>query len=140
MTPEALAALQARAMPGPPRPWSAAEFAELLALPSCHLICAEPTAALLARRAGPEVEVLTIFTAPETRRQGQARHLLDRLQTWALDAGAAEIFLEVAETNAPARALYAAAGFAERGYRKDYYDGAAGHRVHARVMSKSLLS
>jgi ribosomal-protein-alanine N-acetyltransferase len=35
--------------------------------------------------------------------------------------GAAAMFLEVSDRNLPARALYAAAGFAEVGRRRRYY-------------------
>ncbi|NNU78901.1 GNAT family N-acetyltransferase [Halovulum dunhuangense] len=138
MTPEALAALHARAFPGPPRPWSAAEFAEVLALPGVALFTAGTAAFLIARRAGPEAEILTLCTAPDARRQGHAARLLAEMQRWAEASGVEELFLEVAETNIAARALYAAAGFVPRGHRKDYYDAGGRVRVHAHVMGKCL--
>ena len=153
MTPAALAALQARAMPGPPRPWTAfwsrRTHPTLRRLPtgasgtsrlSALMHAPGDAAVLVARRAGPEAEVLTLFTAPERRREGHARRLLAALDRWAAGRGVAEIFLEVAETNAPARALYAAAGYAEQGFRKDYYATPRGPRVHARVMAKRVAS
>jgi ribosomal-protein-alanine N-acetyltransferase len=138
MTPQALAALHARAFPGPPRPWSAAEFAQMLAEPGVVLFTRAATAFLLARRAGPEAEILTLCTDPAARRQGAARALLAELETWARGAGVEELFLEVAETNAAARALYAQAGFTMRGHRKDYYTDGGRRRVHALVMGKAL--
>ncbi len=44
----------------------------------------------------------------------------------ALAAGAQTLWLEVAEDNAAARALYAAAGFEEAGRRRRYYPRANG--------------
>lgn len=46
------------------------------------------------------------------RRQGLARLVLARLSGWAVDRGDASMYLQVAEANAGARALYEAAGFA----------------------------
>jgi len=138
MTPEALAALHAVAFPGPPRPWTAAEFTDLLADPRVLLLSERDQAFVLARIAGPEAEVLTICTDPAARRRGLASILLDRLERDLARTGVEELFLEVAETNHAARALYAAAGFAERGYRKDYYTGDGAVKEHARVLAKPI--
>jgi len=95
---------------------------------------------LLGRVAGPEAEILTLAVAPDNRRKGLARILLARFET-ALKAGNTEqIFLEVAEANHPAIALYRAAGFRDAGYRKDYYDGNNGQKSAALVMVKALLT
>lgn len=138
MTPEALAALHGRAFPVPPRPWTAAEFAAFLADPSVVLLSAGEDAFLLARKAGPEAEVLTLCTAPHARRRGLARHLLAGMEDWARRHGIEEIFLEVAESNIPARALYASTGFRPRGHRKDYYTDGGRSRTHALVLGKAL--
>jgi ribosomal protein S18 acetylase RimI-like enzyme len=45
------------------------------------------------------------------------QHVLEALSA----RGARQIYLEVRESNAPARALYAAHGFTEVGRRKGYY-------------------
>lgn len=117
MSPEALAALHARAFDAAPPPWSAEEFAALLAHPGARLLTAPGGFALL-RHAGGEAELLTLAVALERRRQGIARALLAR----ALAATAPDpVFLEVAAANAAARALYAAAGFTEVGRRPGYY-------------------
>ena len=44
------------------------------------------------------------------------------------------MFLEVAQDNQPAHALYVAAGFIETGRRKDYYKNANGRRADAILM------
>jgi len=61
-----------------------------------------------------EYELLFIEVAEAARRQGVARALIE-----ALPQG--RIFLEVRESNTPARELYKRAGFAETGRRKMYY-------------------
>lgn len=121
MTPAALAALHAAAM-SDPRPWSAAEFAGLLARPGAVLVGAPEGFALLQVAAG-EAEVLTIAVAPGARRQGLGRRLLSQALGRAAALGAEAAFLEVAEGNRAARALYARAGFAEVGRRRGYYAG-----------------
>ncbi|MEM9794016.1 MAG: GNAT family N-acetyltransferase [Pseudomonadota bacterium] len=137
MTPEALAALHADAFPGPPRPWSADEFRTFLRDPSTVLYTAE-NAFLLVRLARAEAEVLTLCTAPKARRRGQARDLMQRFEADARTRGVAEVFLEVAQSNGPARALYAKLGYHERGHRKDYYSQAGRAAVHAYVLGKQL--
>jgi ribosomal-protein-alanine acetyltransferase len=62
-----------------------------------------------------EVEVLNLATAPEFRRQGVAQTLLKSIETHA-------IFLEVRESNVPARKLYENIGFTVVGVRSEYYD------------------
>lgn len=138
MTPDALSAVHALSFGKAPRPWSAEEFAALLADPGVTLFTRGQTAFLLARRAGPEAEILTLCTHPDCRQQGLARGLLSDLDTWAVGAGVTDLFLEVAETNTPARRLYGAAGFTQRGLRKDYYRRHGQQHVCAIVMGKSL--
>jgi ribosomal-protein-alanine N-acetyltransferase len=72
-----------------------------------------------------EAEVLSIAVAPEMRRQGVAQALLRAASTEAEWRGAASLLLDVARDNAPARAFYAQAGFAERGVRRRYYKSGA---------------
>lgn len=121
MTPEALAALHTAAMTDP-RPWTAAEFTALLARPGAALL-AEPQGFALIHTAAGEAELLTIAVAPPARRQGMGRRLLAQALARAAAQGADAMFLEVAETNAAARALYAGAGFAPVGRRRGYYGG-----------------
>ncbi|MFT3974647.1 MAG: GNAT family N-acetyltransferase [Amaricoccus sp.] len=137
MTPEALAALHASAFTEAPRPWSAAEFADLLADPAVLLV-AEPDGFALARRAGPEVELLTLAVAPPSRRRGLATGLLDQLCRRAAAAGAEEMLLEVAEPNTAARALYQRAGFVEVGRRPRYYTRRSGPPLDALVLRRTL--
>lgn len=137
MTPEALAALHAGAFTDAPRPWSAAEFASLLADPAV-LLAAGPEGFALGRVAGPEAELLTLAVAPQARRRGLGAELVARLIGLATDAGAEEMLLEVAVTNAAARALYARCGFEEVGRRPRYYARPAGPALDALVLRRLL--
>lgn len=137
---EALAALHAAAFGGMghgPRPWTAAEFAALL---SAHgtLLVALPGGFALGRAAAGEAELLTLAVAPARRRQGLGRRLLAGFEAAARAAGAAEAFLEVAEDNAAARALYAAAGWRPAGRRRGYYRAASGAGADALILRKAL--
>lgn len=132
MTPAALAGLHAAAFTTP-RPWTAAEFADLLAAPGTFLETTD-NAFLLARTLAGETELLTLAVAPEARRQGRARALLARFDA---RAAGTEAFLEVAADNAPAIALYGAAGWARAGTRPAYYRRPDGTRIDALVMRKS---
>ncbi|MFT3688752.1 GNAT family N-acetyltransferase [Paenirhodobacter sp.] len=119
MTPADLAALHARCFTTP-RPWSEGEFRDLLAAPFTFLLTA-PQGFLLGRVIAGEAELLTLAVAPEARRRGTGRALLAGFAETARARGADSAFLEVAEDNAPARALYAAAGWREAGRRRGYY-------------------
>ncbi|MBP7002097.1 GNAT family N-acetyltransferase [Amaricoccus sp.] len=137
MTPEALAALHARCFDVAPPPWSAAAFAGLLAEPACFLL-ARPLGFALGRAAAGEAELLTIAVAPEARGRGEGAGLLAGFEAEAARRGAAEAFLEVAEDNAAARALYARAGFAEAGRRPGYYRRARAPAIAALTLCKRL--
>ncbi|WP_159017158.1 GNAT family N-acetyltransferase [Cognatiluteimonas profundi] len=54
-----------------------------------------------------------LYVAADARRKGVARMLLDAAAQFARDDGAAAIMLETGRGNAPARALYRAAGWHE---------------------------
>jgi [ribosomal protein S18]-alanine N-acetyltransferase len=119
MSPEALAALHARAFAGEAaRPWSAAEFAALL--PGA-LLAGDARAFAMGRVTLDEAEVLTVATDPAHRRQGLARQALRGLEAMARERGAARAFLEVAEENRAALALYEGEGWERIGRRRDYH-------------------
>ena len=138
MTPAAMAALHARCFTTP-RPWTAAEFAALLAEPPVFATLAE-TGFALGRVVADEAELLTIAVAPEARRQGEGRALLDGFLRTARARGAETAFLEVAADNAAALALYSRSGFAEAGRRRGYYHSPGNPPVDALVMVKSLAA
>jgi ribosomal-protein-alanine N-acetyltransferase len=105
--------------------WTSAAFETLLAGLGVFAMVAEnggeAIGFVLARQAAEEAEVLTIASLPEHRRRGVATALIAAVAAVARNSGARTLFLEVAEDNAAARALYAREGFEEIGRRKAYY-------------------
>jgi ribosomal-protein-alanine N-acetyltransferase len=138
MTPQALAALHAAAFSAT-RAWSANEFAGLLAHAGTFAV-GDDRAFALFRIVLDEAELLTLATAPAMRRQGLARATLLAGETQAKTQGATRIFLEVAEDNAPAIALYTSAGYTQIGRRPGYYVPKNGAPVAALVLHKSLTT
>lgn len=137
MNPVKLAELHARCFTVP-RPWRAAEFADLLA--ENHTVLVGDVAGFaLGRVIADEAEVLTIAVAPEHRRKGVARHLLADLEDAARMRGADTCFLEVAADNRAAIGLYHAAGYAEAGRRRGYYRKSDGEAVDALILSRVLI-
>lgn len=76
---------------------------------------------LVANQITPDWELENIVVAPASRRKGLATLLLIALRTHARETNSESVFLEVRESNLPARALYASLGFEECGRRKLYY-------------------
>jgi ribosomal-protein-alanine N-acetyltransferase len=136
MTAEDLAITHAAAFTAE-RPWTAREFADLLAQPTTRLF-GDARSFLLARMILDEAEVLTLATHPAHRRQGLARAALTAFLTEARTSGATRAFLDVAEDNRPARTLYAAAGFTEIARRPAYYTAPEGVRITALVLARDL--
>lgn len=65
--------------------------------------------------------ITNVAVQPNARRQGVARQLLAALECQAKARDLSFITLEVRESNAPAIALYEAAGYAAAGKRKGFY-------------------
>lgn len=95
--------------------------------------------ALLARLPF-DAELQAIGVLPERRGEGIGGELLGAVLAVAADWQSERVLLEVRESNASARKLYAGAGFQQDGFRRDYYpaaEGAAG-RESALLMSRSI--
>jgi len=116
----ALAALHALAFP-PAEAWGTDAMGLMLAMPGAFGLWEPAGGLVLVRAAAGEAEILTIAVVPAARRRGLGAALLAAALQGAVLRGAAEMFLEVAEGNAAALALYAAAGFTEVGRRHRYY-------------------
>ena len=75
----------------------------------------------LAARLGLEViqkrasDLLSMWVAPEARRQGTGAKLIGAVIDWARNENLNRLVLDVAENNLPALALYARAGFVPNG-------------------------
>lgn len=129
-----LAALHAEAFDAP---WDAAAFESLLGQAGVHLAEA-PDGFILMRTVADEAEILTLAVRPAARRRGIGADLVARGAAGAAARGATRLFLEVADDNAAARALYARAGFAEAGRRPRYYARADGSRRDALLLALDL--
>ncbi len=92
----------------------------------------------LYRAVADEAEILTICVVPAARRTGAGRALLTAVETRCREAGAATLFLEVAVSNAAARALYHGAGYVEIARRAAYYERDDGVREDALVLRRNL--
>jgi [ribosomal protein S18]-alanine N-acetyltransferase len=118
--------------------WPRDQYEKLFAAQSSALNPAEPNyfvliaeegietlAFLIARRLDTEWELENIVVAEKFRKQGLAVRLLNQLIQQAQTANADGLFLEVRESNQPARGLYRKLGFEETGRRKSYYSSPA---------------
>jgi len=84
-----------------------------------------------------EMHLLNITVAPAEQGRGHGRRMLDALVDLCRARQACQLWLEVRESNARARALYLRYGFKHIGVRRGYYP-AHGGREDAAVMSLDL--
>jgi len=105
-----------------PDSWTAEAIRELFAGPGVFAFFL-PGGFILARAAGGEAEILTLAVVPSARGRGHGRALVRAAAHHAAGLGASALFLEVADDNIAAQALYRGAGFAPVGRRKAYYGG-----------------
>ena len=106
-------------------PWSERALGEHLASPlSVALVC-EREGGLLGYALGsvipPEGELYRIAVSLDARWGGIGSALLGEFLCAMRERGARSVYLEVRESNAAARALYAKFGFSLVGIRKNYY-------------------
>ena len=76
---------------------------------------------VLARLIAPESEIYRVAVRADKRRRGIGYRLLDYAIKTERGKGLESVFLEVRESNIPARNLYFAHGFRQIGERKNYY-------------------
>jgi len=125
-------------------PWTGDEILRFAGDPGGLALVAEPEAGeiagfILCRLIAGEAEVLTLAVRPAARRRGVASALLDAALALTRIT-AASMFLEVAEDNPGAIALYARAGFEPVGRRAGYYARPGAPAVAAVVMRRTLNS
>lgn len=123
-------------------PWSQGNFIDSLAAGYLAWVRYDDQQQLLAycvaQPGFEETHLLNLTVAPARQRQGHGRALLVALAGWARARGDAALWLEVRQSNAAGRALYASAGFAEVGLRRAYYPSANQRREDAVVMRLAL--
>lgn len=129
-----LADLHAAAFPAP---WDAAAFAALLDQ-SGVLAIEAPGGFILIRTVADEAEILTLAVDPVARRRGLGARLVRDGAAAAAAGGAARLFLEVADDNTAALAVYARAGFLEAGRRPGYYARPDGRPRDALILALNL--
>jgi ribosomal-protein-alanine N-acetyltransferase len=122
-------------------PWSRGNFADGLKAGhhmSCLLAGDRLVGYFVAMAGYREVHLLNLTVAPDFRRQGWARVLLDALVLWARARGAEAIWLEVRAGNARALEVYRSRGFVRVGRRKNYYPAARDRHEDAILMTLPL--
>ena len=129
-----LAALHATAFAAP---WDAGAFEALLDQAGVFAL-EVGEGFILLRAVADEAEILTLAVQPTARRHGLGAHLVEQGGAVAAARGATRLFLEVADDNAAALALYARAGFSEAGRRPGYYARPDGTRRDALILARNL--
>ena len=108
-------------------PWSSVQLAAELAKPLARYYVAATAAgpAVVGYIGGwiiaPELQLANVVIHPDFRRRGIGRWLLATLLARAKQEGCAHSTLEVRRGNAPAQALYRAAGYYATGVRPRMY-------------------
>jgi len=123
-------------------PWSSTDFEAYLAestiLADGAVNDATPSDPLagfvISRLLPPDAELLTIAVDPARRGTGLGRGLLQTHLGNLERGGALLVFLDVADDNPAALALYARAGFKTIGRRENYYQRASGEKRAALTM------
>lgn len=110
----------------PEDPWTPFMLADELMSPASRYWLAsdesgEPIGYGGVKVGGDQADVMTIGVAPQARGRGVGRAILDVLLTWAREAGATEIFLDVRPSNEVAITLYRSRGFEDLGRRPRYF-------------------
>lgn len=92
----------------------------------------------VSRMGADEAEILSIAVAETYRGRGLSNGLLLTHLGHLAGRGIRTVFLEVEETNQPARRLYERAGFSVVGRRERYYRQSGGEALDALLMRRDL--
>jgi [ribosomal protein S18]-alanine N-acetyltransferase len=95
---------------------------------------------IIARVVAGEAEVLSVAVHPDHRKQGIAQSILAYSLNRLAQQNVTQVFLEVAQDNAAARALYARNHFTQIGLRKSYYDRGPLPPMDALVLGRTLTA
>jgi ribosomal-protein-alanine N-acetyltransferase len=120
--------------------WTPARVQHFISGPDSSVVVARRerhVAAFAVMHFGEDVAHLNLLAvAPQHRRQGLGRQLMDWLSTTAIEAGVFRINLELRTHNEAARLFYERLGFGQLGVVQGYYQG----REAALRMSRHLAS
>lgn len=110
-------------------PWPRQSFEAFLDRPGVSFIVADDPDSggrvagyAILLRAADEGELLNLAVAEDSRRAGVGTALLRHVLDLATAQAIRTVYLEVRDSNDPARKLYAAHGFIEVGRRRRYYE------------------
>ena len=120
-------------------PWSLRAFTETVEKENFRYFVAEEAGEILGYCGFlfvlDEAEIPNVCVKESARCRGVGKQMMTVLIEEAKKLGMAMLYLEVRESNNPARALYQRLGFEENGIRKNFYE----HPVeNAVLMSKTL--
>ena len=120
-------------------PWSLKAFTETVEKENFRYFVAEEEGEIIGYCGFlfvlDEAEIPNVCVKSSARKRGVGKQMMSVLMEEAKKLGMAVLYLEVRESNTPARALYKSLGFEENGIRKNFYE----HPVeHAVLMSKTL--
>jgi ribosomal-protein-alanine N-acetyltransferase len=122
-------------------PWGPEAISEIAVLAGFFGVIAwedaVPVGFALAFGLDEEFEIIALGVVPERRRAGIGAAVLDAVGGEVRRRGARGIVLEVAADNAAAQSLYAAYGFVQAGFRRNYYRR-AGRSADAQVLRLTL--
>lgn len=124
--------------------WNEASVKSLLEHPASTSLIAQagqPRALagfVIGQLVADEGEILSIGVVPAWQRLGIGKRLVEGLARAAKRAEAKRLFLEVAEDNAGAIAMYRQIGFVENGRRKAYYARTGAPAVDALMLVLAL--
>ena len=124
----------------PDTAWPAEQFRGEIGKPTRFFLIGEANEEIIAYAgaflpgAGGEGDIMTIAVKPEYRRQGIAKELMARLESWAKARGASAMMLEVDVKNQSAISLYLNLGYETLNVRKNYY----GYGKDAQIMRREL--
>jgi ribosomal-protein-alanine N-acetyltransferase len=142
MTPLQLDAVMAIESAAYAFPWSRGNFVDSIASGYAASVLYDAAGEVLgyfvAMAGVDEMHLLNITVAPRAQHRGHALYMLDALVDLCRARGAVQLWLEVRESNARARAIYLRRGFVHVGVRKGYYPAPHGKREDAAVMSLAI--
>ncbi len=106
-------------------PWRAADFVQAVENPLAAVCVAEDTDGIcgyvVLYHAADEGEIPSVAVDAAKRQRGIAKALIQQAFSEVIPQGVKKVFLEVRESNLPARALYDGLGFLQVSIRKNFY-------------------